>query len=148
MLLCAGFTDNSTAGNTSHTVSCWFSKTSLSTCALFKYPWSAGLKVQSSRWMSMYFRTPWTLSQKDVVLLHHYNTPLPIASEIQMCTCSTYRNRVTPCSVLHHSFQCHHHWTSTDPISSINDRLLYNLSHVVSTTVSTSHHKKKACLTQ
>ena len=90
MQLCAGFTDNPTAGNTSHTVSCWFSKTSLSTCAVFIYPWSAGLKVQSLRWMSMYFRTRWTLSQKDVFWLHHYNTPLSIVSEIQMCTVSLH----------------------------------------------------------
>ena len=144
MVLCAGFTDNSTAGDTSHIVPCRISKTSLSTCAVFKCPWFAGLKMQSSWWMSAYFRTPCTLSQQDAVLLHHYHTPPSTSSKIQMWTCSTYNNCVTPCSVLHHKVSnvittAH----QLIPPSSINDRLSYNLSPVTFTTVSTSHHKTK-----
>jgi len=48
----------STAVDTSQIVSCWFSKISSSTCAVFTCPWYAGMKVQSSWWMSITFEVP------------------------------------------------------------------------------------------
>lgn len=48
----------STAVDKSQIMSCWFSKTSSSNCAVLTCPWSAELKVQSSWWMSIHFLRP------------------------------------------------------------------------------------------
>lgn len=71
-------------------VSCWFSKTSSSTCAVFTCPWSAGLRGQSSWLMSAHFWTPYPFSLHNVVSVNHHHTPELTGHEFNGWKCCAY----------------------------------------------------------
>ena len=125
----------STIVDTSQFVSCWFSKTISSTCAVFTCPSSAGLKVQSLWWMSIHLWKPCTLSLHDATSVHHRHTPTSTGSEFEGWKYSPYKNCVKPQSSAWRGFQYHYHWASTYFLNSIIDWLFHHLLHVTSITV-------------
>ena len=101
------FTSHSTAVDKSQIVSCWFSKTSSTTCAVFTCSW----KVQSSWWMPTHFRTVCTVSLNDPVSVHHHQTPELTGSDFQGWKYSAYITCHTTKFSSWQSVQFHYHCT-------------------------------------
>ena len=94
------FTNHSSAMDKSRIVSCWFSKTSSTTCAVFTFYWSARLRGAI---IVMDANTLWTLctlSTSDMVSVHHHQTPALTGSEFQGRKFFASINCITPQSFL------------------------------------------------
>ena len=137
------FTNHYTAMNNSRIVSCWFSKTSSTTCTVFTCSWSAGLKGV----IFMMDANPLLNSVHPLPKWCGHSTPSLTGSEFQGWKCCAYINCVTSQSFLHDRFStiittAH----KCIPTNSMVKWLLHHLLQVTSITVSTSYHKIKGLL--
>ena len=140
------FTNHSTAMDKSQNVSCWFSKTSSSTWAVFTFSWSAGLKgvifiMDANPLLNSLHPLPkWCGLSTSPNNSNDWQWTSWVAVFCLYALCHTTKFSVG--QSFHYLYQS----TWTYPLNSMINCLLHHLLHVTFITASTSYHKIKGLL--